>query len=240
MLVHLLEVWRHVVSVLADTSLQTVVLFYQAGKLAFSVLSQALLLFEQIAELLVLGLEDLVVAAHLGHHDSIGCIRGLVVALFWKGCGLATLLLGLLQDVQLPLCHSKLHRHATRSLLALHDGHVVLELVVGGGQPHIAQGIGEVVDHGSKLFGGSIVDLFLWIEDGGSLDQGQGLVRELRSGRRRGELRRWRRGRADWSKTCAWDLRRRRRCYGAGRRLGLGRVRSRVFGGWQRHGFHAG
>jgi hypothetical protein len=116
------------------------------------VLGQALLLLKQVAKLLVLGLQDLVLAIHLGHDDGIGGICRLSIAGFWGSCSLAALL-GLLQNIELSLHHRQLYCHATRRLLAFYHSHVVLQLGVGGGQSHIAQGIGEVIDHGTKLFG---------------------------------------------------------------------------------------
>ena len=54
MLVHLIEKGCHMVSVLTDPRLQAVVLINQTDDLALSVLGQALLLLEHVAELLVL------------------------------------------------------------------------------------------------------------------------------------------------------------------------------------------
>lgn len=128
---HLLEERGHVVSVLADPRLEEVVLVDEAGKLALAVLGQALLLLEHVAELRVLSLQDPVLAVHLGHDNGIGGVRALYVARLGGGCSPAALRLGLLQDIEFSVGHCQFHGHATSSLLALDDGHVMLQLVVG-------------------------------------------------------------------------------------------------------------
>jgi hypothetical protein len=148
---HLLEKRRHVVSVHADPCLQPVVLFYQAGNLAFAVLGQTFLLVEQVANFFVLVLQQLILAVELGHDNGIGCIGRVLVGVLRNGDSVAALLLGLLENVNFARGHGKLDGHATGRLLALHDSHVVLQLVVGSRQADVAQDAGQTVDHGLEV-----------------------------------------------------------------------------------------
>jgi hypothetical protein len=54
---NLFEEWCNVVPVLADPGLQSVVLFYQTGNFALTMLGHTLLLVKRVAELLVLALQ---------------------------------------------------------------------------------------------------------------------------------------------------------------------------------------
>lgn len=170
-MLNLLKKRCNVVAILADPRLQPVILFDQTRDLAFAMLSQSFLLVKHVAELLVLILQELVVAVHLGHHDGIGSICRLLVGLLRRNHAIPALLLGLLQNIKLSLGHGQLHSHAIGGLLVLHHGHVVLQLVVRCRQSHITEDVGKAVDHGPELILRGIVDLVGGVECGCSLDK---------------------------------------------------------------------
>jgi len=127
-----------VVSVHANPSLEPIVLLEETGKFALAMLSQTLLLLVHVPELFILALQHLVVAIHLGHDDGIRSVGRLLIGWLGRSHRAPALLLSLLKDVNLPLRHGQLDSHATRRLLTLHGGHIVLQLVMRCRQSHMA------------------------------------------------------------------------------------------------------
>jgi hypothetical protein len=85
------------ISILSNTSPETLILLEQSRNFSFLMLCEPLLLIEHITKLIVLILKDLAMSIHFIHENCIGGVDGcLVQALGWRYHTAATSLFCLL------------------------------------------------------------------------------------------------------------------------------------------------